>query len=84
MRPKSQNPREKFLTGSRSVFASNWIFGHSLGLCYNRKIGTFFVYMTDPKYRLDIETGKGVLVISPLDRADLSSALAGSGELQRL
>jgi hypothetical protein len=66
------------------VFASNWIFGHSLGLCYNRKIGTFFVYMTDPKYRLDIETGKGVLVISPLDRADLSSSLAGSGELQRL
>jgi hypothetical protein len=33
------------------LFASNWIFGHSLGLCYNRKIGTFFVYMTNPKYR---------------------------------
>jgi hypothetical protein len=57
------------------VFASNWIFGHTLGLCHNRKVGMFFSYMTNPKYRLDVETGKGVLVISPLDRAGLSSAL---------
>jgi hypothetical protein len=63
------------------VFASNWIFGHSLGLCYNRKISTFFVYMTNPKYRLDVETGKGVLVISPLDKTGLSSAL-GSDRLK--
>jgi hypothetical protein len=51
------------------LLASNWIFGHSLGLCYNRKIGTFFIYITDPKHRLDVETGKGVLVISPLDKS---------------
>ena len=60
------------------VFASNWIFGHTLGLCYNNKVGTFFVYMTDPKYRLDVETGRGVLVISPLDRAALASTLSAS------
>jgi hypothetical protein len=57
------------------VFASNWIFGHTLGLCYSRKVGMFFSYMTNPKYRLDVETGRGVLVISPVDRAGLSSAL---------
>ncbi|HEX6563511.1 MAG TPA: hypothetical protein VF020_04460 [Chthoniobacterales bacterium] len=59
------------------LFASNWIFGHTLGLCYNHKIGTFFVYMTDPRFRLDVETGRGVLVISPRDKEALSRALAG-------
>jgi Bacterial PH domain len=58
------------------LFASNWVFGHTLGLCYNRKVGTFFVYMTDPRYRLDIETKRGVVVISPRDRDRLAAILA--------
>jgi hypothetical protein len=49
-----------------------------LGLCYNKKIGTFFVYMTDPRCRLDIETRRGVLVISPRDKAAVAAAL-GNG-----
>jgi len=39
---------------------------------------SFLVYMTNPKYRLDIETGRGLLVISPRDTAALSSALSAS------
>jgi hypothetical protein len=58
------------------LFASNWIFGHTLGLCYNKKIGTFFVSMTDPRCRLDIETRRGVLVISPRDKAAVAAALS--------
>ena len=57
------------------LFASNWVFGHTLGVCYNRKIGMFFLYTTDPRYRLDVETKRGVLLISPLDKAALSSAI---------
>jgi hypothetical protein len=49
-----------------------------LGLYFSKKVGTFFVYMTNPKYRLDIETGRGLLVISPRDTAALSSALSAS------
>jgi hypothetical protein len=25
------------------LFASNWIFGHTLGLCYSNKVGRFFL-----------------------------------------
>jgi Bacterial PH domain len=65
-------------TAERSIrlFASNWIFGLTLGLWYNKKIGTFFVYMTDPRRRLDIETRRGVLVISPRDKAAVAAALS--------
>jgi hypothetical protein len=78
--------REDRRPGKDSIrlLASNWIFGHTLGLCYNRKVGTFFVYITNPGYRLDVETNKGVLTISPVDRAGLSSALSGSTETQQL
>jgi hypothetical protein len=62
------------------LFASNWIFGHTLGLCYSSKVGRFLVYVTDPRYRLDLETGRGVLVISPSDREGLSSALSASSK----
>ena len=64
--------------GSIRLFASNWIFGHTLGLCYSQKIGIFFVYMTDPRHRLDVETKRGVLVISPLEKEGLISALVKS------
>ena len=62
--------------GSVRLFASNWIFGHTLGLCYSKKVGAFFVYMTNPQYKVDIETKRGVLVISPLDREGLTHALS--------
>ena len=58
------------------LVASNWVFGHTLGLCYNKKIGTFFVYMTDPRYRIDVETKRGVLVISPRNKEGLAAVLA--------
>jgi hypothetical protein len=63
--------------GSDSIrlFASNWVFGHTLGLCYNKRIGMFFAYVTNPQYKLDVETKHGVLVISPLDKAALASSL---------
>ena len=60
------------------LFASNWIFGHTLGLCYGKKIGIFFAYVTNPQYKLDVETKRGVLVISPLDKAAVAAALSNS------
>jgi hypothetical protein len=35
----------------------------------------FFAYVTNPQYKLDVETKHGVLVISPLDKAALASSL---------
>lgn len=70
-------PGDRFSGSSVRLFASNWIFGHTLGLCYNKKAGAFFVYMTNPQYGLAVETGRGVLVISPLDREGLTKALPG-------
>lgn len=66
------------------LFASNWVFGHTLGLCYSKKTGSYLVFMTNPEYRLDLETGRGLLVISPRDKAALSSALFGPAETQHL
>jgi Bacterial PH domain len=66
------------------LFASNWIFGHTLGLCYDKKIGMFFVYMTNPDHRLYVETANGLLVISPKDEAGLSRALSGATKTQHL
>ena len=57
------------------LFASNWVFGHTLGLCYSKKSGRFFSYVTNPEYRLAVDTERGVLVISPLDKAALVKAL---------
>ena len=58
------------------LFASNWVFGHTLGLCYNKKVGTFFAYVTNPQYKLDVETKCGVLVISPRDKEAMAAVLA--------
>jgi hypothetical protein len=57
------------------LFASNWVFGHTLGLCYSKKSGNFFSYVTNPEYRLAVDTERGVLVISPLDKAAVAAAL---------
>jgi hypothetical protein len=54
--------------GSVRLFASNWIFGHSLGLMFNERIGRFLAFETNANYRIALETEKGVLVLSPADR----------------
>ena len=58
------------------LFASNWVFGHTLGLCYSQKSGRFFSYVTNPEYRLAVDTERGVLVISPRNKEALAAVLA--------
>lgn len=77
-------PEDRRPDNAVRLFASNWIFGHTLGLCYDKKIGMFFVYMTNPDHSLYLETGKGLLVISPEDEAGLSRALSGATKTQHL
>jgi hypothetical protein len=57
------------------LFASNWIFCHSLGVCYSKASGRFISYLTNPEYKLAVDTERGVLVISPRDKAALVRAL---------
>jgi hypothetical protein len=57
------------------LFASNWVFGHTLGLCYSEKSGRFFSYVTNPEYRLAVDTERGVLVISPCNKEALAAVL---------
>jgi hypothetical protein len=76
--PENRHPE----SGSIRLLASNWIFGDTLGLCYNKNVGAFLVYVTNANYRLDLETKRGgVLVISPLDKAALTKALPRPDEL---
>jgi hypothetical protein len=64
------------------LFASNWIFCHSLGVCYSKASGRFISYLTNPEYKLAVDTERGVLVISPRDKAALVRALPeGTGTL---
>jgi hypothetical protein len=70
-------PEDRCPRSSVRLLASDWIFGDTIGLCYNPKVGAFFVYVTNANYRLDLETKRGVLVISPLDKAGLVKALPG-------
>jgi hypothetical protein len=70
--------------GSIRLFASNWIFGDTIGLCYNQKVGAFRAYLTNRKHPIYVETGRGLLVISPEDGPALSRALTGATQTQHL
>ena len=49
-----------------------------LGVCYSKASGRFFSYLTNPEYKLAIDTKRGILVISPLDKAGLAKALTAA------
>lgn len=69
-------PEDRCPRNSVRLLASNWIFGDTLGWCYDQKVGAFPVYVTNANYRLDLETKRGrALVISPLDKEALARAL---------
>lgn len=67
VRGLAEKPASPFPHSTR-LFAAQWVFGRTFGLMFDRKIGRFLAYETNPKYRIALETQKGVLVISPADR----------------
>ena len=50
-----------------------------LGLFYDRRVGIFLVYVMNPRNRFALETGRGIVVISPLDTDGSARYIGGTG-----